>query len=77
MRITLTARQVVHEIRKQVPVTEGTGFTTVRDGAEMITYELTCYPDELDAMAKVAARNKNSIAQRGPFRVKVLDRKRI
>lgn len=64
------------KLRKRVPLTFGSGFTTIPDGEEELYYETSVNLDLLDQMARKAAGNSSSKSSDGPLTVKILARRR-
>jgi hypothetical protein len=70
-------RGLIRPLYKTVPTQDGYGTTTVVDGKEAFTYEVTVDPQSIDAMARRAAMSKSGVANRGPLRIKITSRRRI
>jgi hypothetical protein len=70
--------ETTRNLHKRVPlVGGGTGFTTVPDGAESLTYMVTVDLEQLKQMARKAAGNKGQVAVDGPLEVAVMSRRRL
>lgn len=73
---TSTTQQV---IRKRVPLENGAGFTTIRDGTETVTVAVYVDAEAIAQwMAHKAARSKAGVSRaiNGAVQVRVLERKR-
>lgn len=76
-RIDVIKGKTVAEVRKQIPCTNGVGFTHVPDGKEEITYEVTADVVMLEQMARKAARNTRRESIDGPIKVRVTSRRKL
>ena len=71
--------RVIREVTARVERGElGSGdFTTSVTGREEVTYDVYVYADELAAMGRRAARNRNGRCKSGPIVVKVINRRAV
>jgi len=81
MSSCVTTRQRTKRVPLEAMKLDGggvaTGFTTVADGLEQIEYEVYLDGDELNGMARKAARSKGRQSVDGPIKVVVISKKRI
>ena len=74
MSIIANGLKVIRDVSKRMPVTQGTGkgagatgFTSMPDGQEEVTYTVELDWRAVASMAKQAARNKGQKSKDGPL----------